>query len=150
ATSGTVTMLPSTALAKSNQLGTLYNWIGRSCYTGDVYLRKTLVYDFRLYKTALTDEQILTSVLNVGPTISALDVAYAEKPNAVGSLATNQYQVVTTAGTIKISGLNGTEKVSLFDIAGRQIQVINPTRISTNAGVYIVKINNEATKVVVR
>ncbi|HET7734249.1 MAG TPA: immunoglobulin-like domain-containing protein, partial [Paludibacter sp.] len=150
ATSGTVTMLPSTALAKSNQLGTLYNWIGRSCYTGDVYLRKTLVYDFRLYKTALTDEQIQTSVLNVGPTISALDVAYAEKPNAVSSLANNQYKVVTTAGTIKISGLNGTENVSLFDISGRQIHVTNPTRINANAGVYIVKINNEATKVVVR
>lgn len=150
ATSSTITMLPSTALPKADQLGTLYNWIGRSCYTGDVYLRKTLVYDFRLYKTALTEEQIQTSVLNVGPTINALQVAYAEKPNAVSSIANNQYKVSTTAGTIKISGLNGTENVSLFDIAGRRIRVTNPTRISTNAGIYIVKINNEVTKVVVK
>ena len=146
----TITSLPSTTLPKQGQLGTLYNWIGRSCYTADVYLRKTLVYDFRLYKTALTDEQIQTTVLNVGSTIYALETAYAEKPNAVKSLENNQYKVVPTTEGIKIIGLNGDEKVSLFDVAGRQLQVANPNRINANAGVYIVKINNQVTKVIVK
>lgn len=35
-----------------------YNWIGRAPFSGDNYLRNTLVYDFRLYDTALTDYQI--------------------------------------------------------------------------------------------
>ena len=148
--SGTITILPSTALPKPNQLGTLYNWIGRSCFTSDVYLRKTLVYDFRLYKTALTDEQIQTSVLNVGNTINALEVAYMEDPTAVKPVAESPYKVVSTMGDIKIIGLTGTEKVSMFDIAGRQIKVTNPTLIKTNAGVYIVKINTTIAKVVVK
>jgi hypothetical protein len=146
----TITSLPATTLPKQNQLGTLYNWIGRSCYTGDVYLRKTLVYDFRLYKTALTDEQIQASVLNVGNTINALEIAYSEKPNALKSFENNQYKVVPATGGINIIGLMGNEKVSLFDVAGRQLQVANRSKINVNAGVYIVKINNEVTKVVVK
>ncbi|MFT3752030.1 MAG: LamG domain-containing protein [Paludibacter sp.] len=148
--SGTITNLPSTVLPKPNQLGTLYNWIGRSCFTSDAYLRKTLVYDFRLYKTALTDEQILTSVLNVGNTINALEVAYMENPTAVKSIIESPYKVVSTNGGIKIIGLTGTEKVSMFDIAGRQIKVADPALIKTNAGVYILKINNSIAKVIVK
>jgi len=148
--SGTITNLPSTSLPKPNQLGTLYNWIGRSCFNGDVYLRKTLVYDFRLYKTALTEEQIQTSVLNVGSTINALEVAYTEDPTAVKPVAESPYKVASIMGGIKIIGLTGAEKVSLFDIAGRQIKVTNPSLIKTNAGVYIVKINSTVTKVVVK
>ena len=36
----------------------LYNWIGRSPYTSDVYLRNTLVYDFCLFNQAVPDPQI--------------------------------------------------------------------------------------------
>jgi hypothetical protein len=147
---GSITNLPKTSLPKAGRLGTLYNWIGRSCYAGDVYLRKTLVYDFRLYRTALTDEQIQSSVLNVGNTINSLEVAYAENPTAVKPIATSPYKVVSVAGGVKIIGLNGTEKVALFDIAGRQINVTNPKLIKTNAGVYLVKINNSIAKVLVK
>ncbi|MDD4970591.1 MAG: LamG domain-containing protein [Paludibacter sp.] len=149
-TPGSITNLPSTALPKPNQLGTPYNWIGRSCYSGDTYLRKTLVYDFRLYRTALTDEQIQTSVLNVGTTINALEIAYAENPTAVKQLAESPYKVVPISGGIKIIGLNGTEKVSLFDIAGRQMKISTTEFIKANSGVYIVKINNTIAKVLVK
>jgi hypothetical protein len=37
---------------------TLYNWIGRPPFSGDNYLKNTLVYDFRLYNQAVTDLQI--------------------------------------------------------------------------------------------
>lgn len=147
---GAITNLPKTTLPKSGRLGTLYNWIGRSCYAGDVYLRKTLVYDFRLYRTALTDEQIQTSVLNVGNTINSLEVAYAETPTAVKSIVDSPYKVASVNGGIKIIGLNGTEKVSLFDISGRQFNVSNPTLIKTNAGVYLIKINDRVAKVLVK
>ena len=150
ATNDSITNLPSTALAKDGQLGTLYNWIGRSCFTSDVYLRKTLVYDVRLYKTALTDEQIQTSVLNVGATINALDAAYEETPNALKSVLNTQFSAVSLFGAIKITGLAGNEKVSLYDITGRQLKVNNPSMIPVNTGVYIVRINNFATKVLVR
>ena len=148
--SDTITSLPSIALPKPGQLGTLYNWIGRSCYSTDVYLRKSLVYDFRLYRTALTDDQIMNSVLNVGNTIHALDAAYAESPSAVKSVIDSPYKVLSSVGEIQIQGLIGGEKVSVFDITGRQLTINNPTIIAAKAGVYIVRINEYITKVVVR
>ena len=147
---GTVTNLPKTTLPKSNQLGTLYNWIGRSCYSGDVYLRKTLVHDFRIYSKALTDAEIQTSVLNVGETINKLEVAYAEAPTAVKQIDDSKYKVFSAEKTIRISGLTAADKVSLFDIYGRQMIVTTPSVIKANAGVYIVKINDSITKVVVK
>ncbi len=148
--SDTITSLPSNTLKKASQLGTLYNWIGRSCYAGDVYLRKSLVYDFRLYGTALTDEQIQSSVLNVGATINALDAAYGETPNALKSVLNTSFTVIPTVGAIKITGLTGSEKVSLYYFTGRQLKVNNPALIPANTGIYIVKIDNYATKVIVR
>ncbi len=148
--SDTITSLPSNTLRKSGQLGTLYNWIGRSCYTGDVYLRKSLVYDFRLYSTALTDVQIQNSVLNVGATVNALNAAYEETPNALKSVLNSTFRVIPSVGAIKITGLVGNEKVFLYDITGRQLKVNNPYIIPVNTGIYIVRINNYVTKVIVR
>jgi len=148
--SDTVTTLPSMALPKPGLLGTLYNWIGRSCYAGNVYLRKAQVYDFRLYKTALTDTQVMSTVFNVETLIPALNKASEETPNAVPSISDSPYRVTTSIGVINILGLTGNEKVSVFDIAGRQLQMIQPALITVNAGVYIVRIDGYLTKVVVR
>ena len=149
-TADTITSLPSKTLPKAGQLGTLYNWIGRSCYAADVNLRKTLVYDFRLYKTALTQEQFQNTELNVGTVINALDAAYAEDATAVRTVTDSKYKVISSVNRIDILGLNGTENITLFDIAGRQLKITNTTGISVNAGVYIVKIDNYLTKVIVR
>jgi hypothetical protein len=151
ASADTITNLPSTALPKRGQLGTLYNWIGRSCFAGDAYLKKTLVYDFRLYRVALTDEQIQTTLLNVGPTIDNLETAYGEAPNAVKTVsADSKYKVISGENEINIQGLNGSEKVTLFDITGRQLKVTNTSSISVNSGAYVVRINNYVTKVMVK
>jgi hypothetical protein len=146
----TITTLPSMALPKSGQLGTLFNWIGRSCYGNDVYLRKSLVYDFRLYKTALTDDQVMNSVLNVGNTIIALNQASAEAPSAVIPVNDSPYNVFTTVGEININGLTGAERVSVYDMTGRQLMLNNPSSIAAKAGIYVVRINGFITKVVVK
>ncbi|MDD4991854.1 MAG: hypothetical protein PHR83_06435 [Paludibacter sp.] len=148
-TGAAITSLPATTLARNGKLGTLYNWIGRSCYTGDVYLRKTLVYDFRLYSKALTDAEVQTSILNVGETLGKLDAAYAAA-SAVNSLKDTRFNVTTNSGIINISGLNATDNVALYDIAGRRMNVANPSLIKANAGIYILKINEYNTKVVVK
>lgn len=74
-TSSTITNTPFSALTKSGLTGTPFNWIGRSCYPEDTYLRKTLVYDFRLYRRALNVEQIRNSVLDIDKTIERLERA---------------------------------------------------------------------------
>ena len=145
----TITSVPATTLAKPGSLGTAYNWIGRSCYTGDVYLRKTLVYDLSIYNKALTDAEIQTTVLNVGTVIGKLDAAYAAA-TSTPSVSQSLYNVYPTATGIGINGLTAADKVSVYDVAGRTIQVLNPENISVKAGVYMVNINGYVSKVVVK
>ncbi len=145
-----ITNLPMTALPKSGRLGTFYNWIGRSNYVSDVYLRKTQVYDFRLYRKALTDMEVMVDVLNVSNTITALDQAYTEDPTAVAKTIQSNYKVISKPGEISILGLDKTDKVSIIDIAGRQFTSKNSSGYKVNAGIYIVKINDYVTKVIVK
>ena len=43
---------------------TKYNWIGRSCYTGDVYLDNIYIDDFKIFDTAMNQEDIKSSLSN--------------------------------------------------------------------------------------
>jgi hypothetical protein len=74
--SGTVTNLPSNTLLRESTMGTPFNWIGRSCYTSDAYLRNSLVYDLRLYNRALSGTEISQTGLNVSETLILLEEAY--------------------------------------------------------------------------
>ncbi len=148
---GDITTTPAVALAKEGQLGTLYNWIGRSNYTGDVYLKNTLVYDFRLYRKALTDTEIQNTVLNVGNTIADLDMAYLENPAAVNNPWNPKYTVITKNGIISVIGVVSSDKVSVTDISGRQMNYSAATNSAkVNTGIYIVKVNQYFTKVIVK
>lgn len=146
---GEVTNTPANTLVKEGVIGTLYNWLGRSCYASDAYLRKTLVSDFRIYSKALTAAEVQTSVLNVADNIALLDLAYSEGINAVHDISASNFKVITTKGHIKVTGATNADKITVFDVAGRQLKVTNAAEISVNRGVYIVKINNYVTKVVV-
>jgi len=106
------------------------------------------VYDFRIYNKALTDTDIQTDVLSVGTKISSLDAAYLAA-NAVKSIYDSPYKVSVNADGIRVSGVTLADKVSLFDVAGRQIKVTNPSYIKATSGVYVLKINEYVSKVVV-
>ena len=148
-----ISNLPKTVLPKSGLIGTPYNWVGRSCYTGDVYLRNTLVADFRLYKKALTDEEIQTTVLNVGNTMGLLEAAYEANPNIPSGLiniTNSPYSIGVENDGIRIIGLKGSEKVAVFDISGREVKHSNAAEIATGKGIWIVKIDNYVSKVIVK
>lgn len=149
ATSAITNLLNST-LTKNGLTGTLYNWIGRSCYTGDVYLSQTLVFDFRLYSKALSDNEIQTDVLNVGTVVEQLNQAYNESLSGVQAIQNSPYRVIPTNGAIQITGLTGNEKVSVFDITGRRMNVVNVNRITVSTGIYFVKVDNYVAKVIVK
>jgi len=51
----------------------LYNWIGRSPFTSDVYLKNTLVYDFEFYNQQIPDQQIDTWAAEVPKLNDAYD-----------------------------------------------------------------------------
>jgi hypothetical protein len=150
---GDITALPSAALSKEGKLGTIFNWLGRSNYVSDVYLRNTLVYDFRLYKRALTDIEILATELNVGESIEKLEAAYAANPDVIQGVKPvieSPYKIVAQNGLIQIKGLSGTENVTLFDITGRKINNISKSEFKVNSGVYVIRINNYASKIMVK
>lgn len=71
-----ISNLPVATLIKEGSAGTSYNWIGRSCYITDSYLSNALIYDLRLYKRALTAQEILQTELNVPDNIANLEAAY--------------------------------------------------------------------------
>lgn len=148
--SGEITNTPANTLARPEYLGTLYNWLGRSCYSGDVYLKNTMLYDFRIYSRALNAEEIQTTKLNINETLSLLNVAYSEGVNALKSIGQSRFVVVGEKGRIEVRGLESSDKVSVVDLSGRRISIANRSQIDVNPGVYIVRINDYATKVVVR
>ncbi|MDD3322059.1 MAG: hypothetical protein PHS59_11510 [Paludibacter sp.] len=150
--SGVVSNLPSNSLPRNGKLGTIFNWIGRSCYTADAYLRKTLVYDFRLYKTALSDSDIYDEgKMNVAATIAALNNAYSAGISGVKKISNSPYKITVNSGTIQINGLNGSEIVSIYDISGRKLKnAHNMNEYQVGQGIYIIRINGYATKVIVK
>ncbi|NLE32682.1 MAG: T9SS type A sorting domain-containing protein [Bacteroidales bacterium] len=133
-------------------MGTLYNWLGRSPYVGDAYLSKTLLHDFRLYRKALTDEEIQLTELNVVTMLNNLDAAYLENPNppvAVRNPMNTAIKVYGTPNGIRINGLTGVERVAVFDLSGRSIRVANASDITLKPGFYFIKVDNLVTKVLV-
>jgi len=149
----TITWVPSKTLRQPGRLGTNYNWLGRSPYVGDAYLTNTLLYDFRIYRKALTEEEIQLTELNVVTTLSKLETAWAENPNKPASVRTttqSNIRVYNTANGISIHGLTGTEHIALFDLSGRSIRVTNSSDITLKPGLYFVKVDNMVTKVLVR
>lgn len=55
---GPISNVPSVSLVKDGLTGTYYNWIGRSGYASDVYLAKTLIYDFEIYNIGASEDDI--------------------------------------------------------------------------------------------
>ncbi|MDD3489343.1 MAG: hypothetical protein PHR62_05590 [Paludibacter sp.] len=147
-----ITNLPSEVLPQPGRLGTLYNWIGRSNYISDKYLRKTLVYDFRIYNRALSDNEILTTELNVGEVIASLNTAYSEGITGVKDVqqSADKYKIFASQGKIKVTGLDARDKVEVFDIAGCKIKSAVQSEIAVKPGLYIVKVNTQVTKVIVK
>jgi hypothetical protein len=149
----TITWVPSKTLRQPGRLGTNYNWLGRSPYVGDAYLTNTLLYDFRIYDKALTEEEIQLTELNVVTMIASLDQAYLENPNtpvSVRNPLNSAVKIYGSANGIRINGLTGTEHIALFDLSGRSIRVTNPNEIILKPGLYFVKVDNMVTKVLVR
>ncbi|MDL2241483.1 hypothetical protein LJB91_01080 [Bacteroidales bacterium OttesenSCG-928-L03] len=139
-----VLQIPDPDLQMEGRSGTFYNWIGRACWAGDKYLRKTMVADFRLYNRALSAAE-MTSELNVEATLELLNntmtvgIDGVEKPE-------NSYRIYFVNGQLTIDGLQGDEDIALYDIMGRKFSA----SAQVSPGIYIVKVNNFAKKVLVK
>ncbi len=150
---GSIPEAPHYYLKKDDKLGTPYNWIGRPNFGSDSYLKKTLVYDFRIYNKALDAGDFEGGEFDVYGTLEKLNAAYDANPNASGLhriSETSPYQVYADGKTIHITGLTGKETISLYDMTGRQLRTNASEAITVDSGIYIVRINNHVTRVIVK
>jgi hypothetical protein len=67
---------PETALWRSGLSGTIHNYIGKPCYSGDPYLQNTMIASLVIYKKGMTEEEVNT-LFDIENTIVKLDAAYA-------------------------------------------------------------------------
>ncbi|MBN2166615.1 MAG: hypothetical protein JW717_10090 [Marinilabiliaceae bacterium] len=159
ALSGKVVLTPDSALKKPGLMGTSYNWIGKPCYKADSYLRKTKVYDFRIYNRALTEDEIGATgdLLDVPNRITSLNMALdntTQDSTVYADVETNalvaKYNVISGKGNIQVSNTNG-KTVSVFDMTGIKVYEGKAEEpVTLNTGLYFVKVEDVITKVIVK
>lgn len=134
--------LPAIILPTEGRIGTMYNWIGRSCYSGDAYLRQTMIYDFRMYTEAFYEEDFHGDKLDVPATLEMLNSATI--PSGVRPVNSDNldfpYRVYAVDGKIMIDKLLNKDHVSIYDMFGRKIEFAN--HMSLDTGIYMVRIND--------
>jgi hypothetical protein len=146
--SRTFTNLPSVALPKPGFTGTLFNWLGKSCYVSDKYLGQALIADFKLYKKALTFDEVQAMQTET----QKLNDAYKGIINAVPTIAANTFYINTSIpGQIKIENLKENAKVAVYNLLGQKVVEVKNINapISLKSGIYIVQVDNNVTKVYV-
>lgn len=102
AKSDEVTLLPID-IKREGREGTIYNWLGRACFASDSYMKKALLYDFRLYSVGFSEDDI-SGVLDIVPTISALNAAYATNPNVTDETLQNAMNALAFNDMTDITG----------------------------------------------
>ncbi|MFB6320591.1 LamG-like jellyroll fold domain-containing protein [Saccharicrinis sp. FJH54] len=148
----TMKKLPNTTIPKEGMLGTDYNFLGRSNFEGDVYLSKAMMYDFQLYNKTMTAQDIATmaELVNVDNQ-DGIALAYMlSVPVKQVSTKTDLRVDTSTPGLIRILDLKGDESVQVYNLVGHLMTVRNAESIPVNPGIYIVKVNSQVKKVLVK
>lgn len=84
---------------------TAYNWLGRSCYASDSYLKEALIGDFRLYDGALTPEAVdsISNCEELDAAAAGLELAYYAQRFELPDLVERYTQLPTTAGSATVT-----------------------------------------------
>ncbi len=155
AVADTMINTPAKIFSQFGKNGSPYNWLAKSCYeaNGDVYLRQTLIHDFRIYNRALSDIEILALELNVGEVLTSLDAAYLANSNATNSVQSTRdgvYKMQVVDKVLTIENLNGSENIQVFDLAGRPMASASRNQFKLSDGIYIVKVDQSISKIIIR
>ncbi|MDA3879896.1 MAG: family 43 glycosylhydrolase [Prolixibacteraceae bacterium] len=90
------------------QLGnTNFNYLGKSCYAGDVYLKNSMIADFRIYNEAI-DIALLENVQSTANSMNTV-VHKAQLQEAVEALNLDSDENIRTNLHLPSKGLNNTE-----------------------------------------
>ena len=138
--------IPAEVLSIAGRSGTLYNWLGRSNFASDVYLRKTLVSDFRFYSRALDATDF--SSQHISATILKLNDAMTL--SVTRNVFDSKYKVYSNNSQLVIEGLTGLESVSIYNMMGQLYDKTNQETTLLKPGVYTVKIDQNKLKVIIK
>ena len=146
---GNLTNYPGYVLPKDSMVGTMANFLGRANFSGDAYLGKAFLSDFRLYKKSLDYDEITDLFSKAGDMEFAMLV---DDPRAVKEIAKAPSVKVYSPrnGEISIVGNTANEKVYVYDLTGRLVQVAESNSISVAPGLHLVRVGQTITKVIVR
>lgn len=117
---------------------TAYNFIGRSCYSGDAYLKEAMVRDFRIYDGALSSSQVKTLAEMVYPMNTAvyqttLDAA-VQALTMPDTLASNYQLPGSTAEGVSIAWTsNRPDVVSAEGFVTRPAYGLQPAQVQLEA-----------------
>lgn len=129
--------LPSANFTKS----TPYNWIGRPPFTGDNYLKQTLVYDFRVYNYATPVDSITKWATKITELEEATNYSTDGDYTQLDSLLYVYKTFVATVPVGTAAGAYLQETVDAFNSAIAAAQAISTERTSSQ-----LKINAEVAK----
>lgn len=145
-----ITNYPGYVIPKDTLLGTIANFLGRPNFSSDAYLGKALLSDFRIYNKSLSFDEI-TDLYSISDDMLAamtFDNPLAAKEVSVAPTKLRIYS--PNKGEIKVLGKDLNEKVYVYDITGRLMNVSTNNTLKVKSGIHIVKVGSEAFKVVVR
>lgn len=100
-----VSSISNCSLSPQDLGATAYNWIGRSCYATDSYLKEALIADFRLYDGALSLDSLRSlsrDAEQLNSIRTQLELAYVAQTD-LPERVERYTQLPTTAGDATIS-----------------------------------------------
>lgn len=142
----------ATVSVKPSDLGsTTSNYIGKSCYSGDAYLKNSLLTDFRIYNRALSASEVTSASSNRAALDSALILTMLEdaksaliipKPDSVVSnltLASSVSDGVVVSWTSSNSSIVSQNGVVVRPVYGSNVAKVVLTATLTKNGISVRK-----------
>jgi DUF1680 family protein len=127
-----------------------FNWLGRPPFSGDAYLKNTMMYDFKVYNRTLSEQEINDLANLTGD----LQDAYEER-TPIHSVNAFYSVIGSENGEIVVKQGNGNDKIQIYNSMGcliiSQTLTANRYAVKMEPGLYIVKLaSGNRQKVIVK
>ena len=146
------TNYPGKVIPKDTLVGTIANFLGRANFKTDAYLGQALLADFKLYNKSLSYDEVVEMSASIADMDFGMILDDPRDPVSAKEITNVPTMRIYSPrkGEIQVVGKDFNEKVYVYDITGRLMNVSTSNTISVESGMHIVKVRNEAYKVVVR
>ncbi len=114
-----------------------YNWIGRPHISGNVYLKNTFIYDFKVYNRTLTE----TEIGELAQVSQTLQTAYDAEVSVVNP-SLDTAEIIGGKGEIQVKNVQSGGNLKIYNTVGQLVQnILIPSEnmaVKIDAGTYVV------------